>query len=349
MDFKFSKDSSDSRNEDVPSDEKKKQSALLVLLLILVGGFTYVYFFTDLVKPQSAPEAAAPVTPAVQKPAVVKLPLPPREGEGEKDEEKKPDSKAAPEAPVAVSGKPAKAAVVTDKKVQTVAVKSTLPPPKVTPTAKAVVKKDEPKKEALKSEIKKNVQPAPASKKVAAASAKPEEKKNVTAPKRAAETPKSVAPVNSSPAAWSITVGNYLLEEELAADMGRVRKAGFQPVIKPSSRKKASMSRLLVAEFADRSSAQPTLDKLKRQTADAFVVEEGGRFAVVAGSYLNSEAARSEKDRLKSAGFEVALKQVDLSIPTQSLSVGPFTSKKVAESAAAKLKSSGLKVSLSQK
>ena len=77
MDFKFSKDPSGSQPEEAPG-EKKKQSALLVLLLILVGGFTYLYFFTGLIKPQEAQKTAE--VPATA-PQVVKMPLPAREGE----------------------------------------------------------------------------------------------------------------------------------------------------------------------------------------------------------------------------------------------------------------------------
>ena len=50
MEFKFSKDSGDIEQYKAP-DEKKRQTALLILLLVLVGGFAYLYFFTDLIRP----------------------------------------------------------------------------------------------------------------------------------------------------------------------------------------------------------------------------------------------------------------------------------------------------------
>ena len=86
MDFKFSKDSGDSQQQGAPG-EKKNQGSLLVLLLILVGGFSYLYFFTDLIKPQEGQKTAEAPAPA---PPVAKMPLPPREGDPAKPEIKKP-------------------------------------------------------------------------------------------------------------------------------------------------------------------------------------------------------------------------------------------------------------------
>jgi cell division septation protein DedD len=131
--------------------------------------------------------------------------------------------------------------------------------------------------------------------------------------------------------------------------MGRVRKAGFEPVVKPSTKKKSSMNRLLVAEFADRSAALSSLENLKRHTSDAFVIEQNGKFAVYAGSYLQTESANLEKDRLKGAGFTVTVKHIDIAIPSQSLSVGPFKTKKDADGALGKLKSAGIKATFSRK
>jgi cell division protein FtsN len=145
-----------------------------------------------------------------------------------------------------------------------------------------------------------------------------------------------------------IIVGDYVLEEALSVDLGRVRKSGLEPIVTPGSRKKAAMNRLFVSEYNNRASAQATLEKLKQLTSDAFVMQQGGTFAVYAGSYLKSEAASSEKERLKAAGVTTTLKRLDLTIPSQTLTVGPFASKKAADAARGKLQGSGLKVTLSQ-
>jgi len=146
-----------------------------------------------------------------------------------------------------------------------------------------------------------------------------------------------------------LLIGDYVLEEALSADMGRVRKAGFKPVVKPSAHKKKSMNRLFVSDFIDRASARSTLEKLKGYTSDAFIIDQGGRFSVYAGSYLQSESANAERERLKAAGFLTTVKHTSIAIPSQSLSVGPFNSKKAAVAALARLKNSGIKATFVQK
>ncbi|MFZ2950157.1 MAG: SPOR domain-containing protein [Desulfuromonadaceae bacterium] len=160
------------------------------------------------------------------------------------------------------------------------------------------------------------------------------------------------APVKAKKATagpWRLLIGNYVLEEALSADMGRVRKAGFEPVVKPSAHKKKSMNRLFVSDFNDRASARSTLEKLKRHTSDAFIIEERGRFSVYAGSYLQSGSANSEKERLKAAGYVTIVKHSTIAIPSQNLSVGPFNSKKAADAARGRLKSAGIQATFMQK
>jgi len=327
MDFKFSKDSGDSLQNEAP-DEKKKQSALLLLLLVLVVGFTYIYFFTGLIKPLEAVKTAAVSTPAAE-PQIVKMPLPPREGEPAKpgvQTVQKPEAlKAAAVTPIAVKPAPVPAKTVS---TPVPAAKSAAPPAKPSPVANPAAPKDEPKKRAAKLTDKTSDTIVGVPNKKSSTTIKT--KKTATGP-------------------WSLVVGNYVLEEALSADLGRIRKAGFQPVVKASTRKKSAMNRLFVAEFPDRVSAQPTLDKLKRHTSDTFVIEQGGKFAVYAGSYLQDWAANSEKERLRGAGFAVTIKQVDIAIPSQNLSIGPFNSKKSVDSAVAKLNSLGIKATIAQK
>lgn len=335
MDFKFSKDSDGAQSED-NAGEKKKQSALLVLLLILVGGFSYLYFFTGLIKPMATKKVAeAPATP----PQAVKMPLPSRDGEAVKTEEKTAAKAEAPKlaaapAVAAPAAKPAQPAA----KPAAPAVKSAVPV-----KAKEEVKKTEAAKPAEKK-IEKSVaetKKVPVDKKAAA-------KKPAVSDSKA--KPEAVVTANKTTAeSWTLSVGNYVLEEALSADIGRVRKAGLEPVVKASTHKKSTMNRLFVADFNDRASAQTTLEKLKKHTSDGFVIEQGGKFSLFAGSYLQSEAAISEKDRLKAAGFSVTIKNSDIAIPAQNLSVGPFKTKKAADVALAKLKSAGLKATFSQK
>lgn len=335
MDFKSSNDSGNSQQEEAPG-EQKKQRALLVLLLILVGGFTYIYFFTGLIKSQDAQKPAeAPVTASQS----VKIPLPARENEPSKPDAIIPKKVEAPKAPTppaiptAAATKPAPAASAKPavKKPQTTLDKK----PDNTDVVKAEIKKPAavPKKSAV--EDKKSVPVKPSVKKEAAG-VQTKQAAVVKSKKTGAES-------------WSIVVGNYVLEEALSSDMGKVRKAGFEPIVKPSIRKRTKMNRLFASEFNDKAAAQSTLENLKRHTSDAFILDHGGKYAVYAGSYLQSESARSEKERLKAAGVTVTIKLSDIEIPSQSLSVGPYSSKKAADAAISKIKSAGLKATLSQK
>lgn len=365
MDFKFSKDADDSQQES--PGEKKKQGSLLVLLLILVGGFTYLYFFTDLIKPQETQQLAEVTAPA---PQVVKMPLPSREGEPAKPAGTAPEKAEAPSAAATAPVTAATQAVKPAVKPAAAPVKQTsAPAAKAAPAPAPSKLKEEPKKvEAVKTADKK-AQPAPLADKKddKAAASKNDEKKPAAAAKKPAVAGKKIAaakddgvkPVSGVQSAAKgkkgatdssmLLVGDYVLEEALSADMGRVRKAGFKPVVKPSAHKKKSMNRLFVSDFTDRSSARSTLEKLKGYTSDAFIIEQGGRFSVYAGSYLQIESANAEKERLKAAGFLTTVRHTSIAIPSQSLSVGPFRNKKEADAAIARLKSSGIKAAFVKK
>lgn len=372
MDFKFSNNSNESQPMEAPG-EKKKQSALLVLLLLLVGGFTYVYFFTGLIKPQETQIIADVPAPAPQD---AKIPLPTREGDpaksAAKPTEKAEDSKAAPAPatkPVAAPATPA----------ETPAVKPVAAPakPAEPPSAPPVVAQPKPKEEPNNTEATKPAGKQPLPQRISdtkgrdIVASKAEVKKPATETKKPAVVDKkSTAPVDSAkkpvPASqkkqetvaktkssasdsWTLVVGNYVLEGALSTDMGRVRTAGFKPVVKPSERKKTTMNRLFVSEFDNRATALSTMGLLKRHTSDVFIIDQGGRFAVYAGSYLQIDAANSEKERLKTAGITTTLKQIDIAIPSQSLSIGPFKNRKEADDALNKLKTAGIKATLSQK
>lgn len=345
MEFKFGQDSSDSQPENAPV-EKKNQNALLVLLLVLVGGFAYLYFFTSLIRPLEEPKPAP--APAAA-PQAVKMPLPPRVDAPAAADTKTPAPPAPPKTAV-----PAVPPVPPAKPAATAA---------AVPAAPPVAAK--PKEEAKKTPDKKPQPPAVADKKPASGAATTAANKAAATGKKSDpakdNTKKAVAAVQTKPKPAAkpqkvatpdslvLVVGNYVLEEALSSDMARVRKAGFEPVVKSGTRKKSNMNRLFVAEYSERVAALAMLEKLKRHTADAFVIEQGGKFAVYAGSYLRSESARSEKERLKSAGFATTLKHSGIAIPSQTLSVGPFDTRKAADAALRKLTSAGVKATFAQK
>jgi hypothetical protein len=145
---------------------------------------------------------------------------------------------------------------------------------------------------------------------------------------------------------WTVVVGSYLLESALATDLAKIKKAGLTGLVQPGDKKLSTMNRLLLAEYDDRGVAQAALGKLKRHTADAFMLDHGGKYAVYAGSYLLDTRAAFEKERLSAAGFALALKRAEVAIPSKSLSAGSFTDKNTAEAALNKLKAAGIKATL---
>lgn len=345
MDFKFSKDA-DPENKQ-PDTEKGSQNSLLLLLLILVGGFAYLYFFTGLIRPQQEQQTAE--APASQ---VIKNPLPAPAGK----------DGAVPAAP-AVSATPERKS------------------PEPVPATTAAVQ--EPKKivetPTVDPKSKKKELSAPAASATLKSSAVKEAKKasssvpvSVNKPTNAAVTPKApkekthavsgtktvkastgkpairVPDTSAVEGPWTVVVGVYTLEDTMATDMVRVRKAGFDASVQAGPRKTMVMNRLYLSEFPERSAALSELNKLKRHTSDAFILEQGGAFAVYAGSYLLDARAASERERLAAAGYPLTVKRVDVSIPTRKLTAGRFSNRQAAEAALRKLKNAGLKPALTR-
>lgn len=314
MDSKDVNQTEETQKQDSKS-EKGRQNTLLIALIALVGGFSYLYFFTDIIRPQELNKPAE--TPAAQK---VKMELPSRDG-------------AAPKADPGVAAG--------DKKEPVAPAASE--PVKVVPAAPvaAAVPQPKPKEEPKKADPVK-----PVEKKVVVAASEAKEKKQPVAKKDVVK-PESVA-VAAKSGPWTVLVGNYVLESSLAADQSKIKKAGLEPVIKSGARKKAMMNRLLLAELTDRSAAKAELDKLKKHTSDAFILDQGGKHYVYAGSYILDSRAASEKERLTAAGFSLTLKRDEVLIPSKNLTAGIFTDKKAAEAAVKKLKDAGIKATLKQ-
>jgi len=346
MDIKFSKDTNENRQA-AASGDKVRLGPILVALLILVGGFCYIYFFTDLIRSQEEQKPAE--APATQ---VVKKALPLRDT-------------TAPTAAQPGTSEP--------KQTQVVQVKQDAKNPKVsaavTAPAKETVKPpEESKKSALPKPPEKKPVPAAVEKKeLKPVAEKPVVKKQDLAEKKPAppvatiekkETPpqKTVPALEKKPMkakselsgkTWILFVGSYMLEDALSADLLRVRKAGLDAAVEPGPKKKTQMNRLLLADYDDRGEARGNLEKLKQYTSDAFIIEQGGKFSIYAGSYLLDARAIAEKERLGALGFTLTMKRVEIAIPTRKLTAGTFNDRKSAESAYKKLKDAGINATLS--
>jgi len=366
MDIKFNKDAGGSPQQGVV-EEKGKQNVLLIVLLVLAAGFGYIYFFTGLIKPaQDQKVAEAP--PLSQ---VIKKPLPAPGGEPAKAAADGSETKkdAAP----AVQPEPAKAAqapvpavaakLVTQEaaKPKAEVKKTEAPQPVVKKPLPVVAKAGENKPAPLEKKqpvvVEKKPLPAKGGEKKTAVAKKPVEKISAQADapprlKKVVQKSAGKEPVVSADTPvsgrWTVLVGNYVLEETLATDIARVRKAGLKAYVVPGAQKKNHMNRLLLAEFTDRAAARIELDKLKRHTSDAFMIDSAGMHVVYAGSYLLDARASSEKERLAAAGFSLTLKRADVAIPTKNLTAGSFAEKNAAEDTLKKLRAAGVKATLSR-
>lgn len=354
MDFKIKNDtgreSQEQRQQDAPA-EKKSQTPQLLLLLLLVAGFGYIYFFTGLIKP--LPEQKSELPPP---PQVVKKALPTREAALQSGYSAVTQPQAAnTPAPQAVStegakknaalpaeGQPAAQAKPAAPVVAPSAAKSpaAVPGTKKDVAVTAAQQKQPEKKNVAAVAVKKTDNTATDGHKKGSAAAKKQESEKK--PVVAAAKHTKIAPQPADGGKWMLLAGNYLLENEMSADMVRIRKAGLEPQVIPGKRVKAKMTRLFLGEYAERAAAQSELDKLKRHTADAFLLEQGGTFSVFAGSYLLADRVAEERERLAAAGFRLTAKKIEVAIPAKGLSAGTFSDKNSAEAARRKLIAAGV-------
>lgn len=326
MEFKFGKgpaNDAGGEHEEQGQQDKGRQTTLLVLLLLLLGVVGYLYFFTDLIRPQEAPPKPAPP------PQVVKQPLPP-----------KADGEASPPATVvdtAKAGQPA----------------ASVPAAKPAPAAPAA-----PVKQPAATAPAQPVKPAPVTvapsaplkPAATAAPSKPEPQKPVTAPVKPATqvtvkkeiVPKPAAakpkPASKESGPWTLVVGSYVMEGALAEDMAKIRKAGLTPLITTGPKQPMAMHRLFYGAYDDKAEAQKAVEMLKRQTGSGFLIQKGAKYEVYAGSYSLASGAESEQKRLASAGIKVTMQKTAVPVPSKKLTAGTFTDRKAAEAALKKVK-----------
>lgn len=358
-----------------PGDKSSKGGGsnsrlLLLVLLLLVAVFGYLFYFTDLIKPRQEAQAPEPVQTGQ-----VKQPIPPRpEGQpsGAAPAEQAKPTEVTP--PATVPPEPAKAAP--EQKAPEKG--KTEPPASVKPAAPAA-KKEQPKPaEPPKAPVAKTEQPKPAAPAMAPANAKQkalpskteakqkavastagakEAKKTTTAPvkpktaavktavKKAATAVKAQAADRASAAEtgeYTLRIGEYVVPTAMEKDKAKVRDAGLTPVVKEGSKKKEPMVRLFFGEFADQETARKELQRLRDATVEGFVLKEGGKYRVYAGSYFVEERAVKEQERLEALGFRLTLRKAGVSVPTLLLTAGKYASRGEAVKDVAKLKKKGL-------
>lgn len=325
------------KDEDTSAGGEKgggRQLSLLVLLVI-VSLFGYLYFFTGLIKPREEAAKSSP-EPSI----VVKKPIPPRpEQLGGKGK-----PQINPEEKNGVQGKEIKSAAgVETQKSKTPVHQHVKPVPAKPEPVKTARQEESSAKKAqtqlspvtaasITSQGKKGAKPAPAV--IPGKANKVAEQENTSQ--------KASKPVEKgSRGAYILLIGDFA-SEEVKKIQTRLEKAAVAPVHKKSSMKVEPMHRLFLADFTDRAAAQAELDKLKKLTADAFILNENGTYAVYAGSYYRKGRAAKEQARFNGQGVKLVLKMADVKVPITKVTAGSFLRKEDARIEAQRLKKLGI-------
>jgi cell division protein FtsN len=138
-------------------------------------------------------------------------------------------------------------------------------------------------------------------------------------------------------------LGEYVVADAMEKDREKLRQAGLTPVVKQGPKKSTPMVRLLVGEFDNPERAQQALQKLRDATVEGFMLSEGGKYRVYAGSYASEGRAIKEKERLAALGVSLSLRKATVAVPTLLLTTGNYPNRAAAEKDAAKLKQKGLR------
>ncbi|MDA3903292.1 MAG: hypothetical protein PF441_07595 [Desulfuromusa sp.] len=127
------------------------------------------------------------------------------------------------------------------------------------------------------------------------------------AEKKELETKKSVVTprVDIAVPLFTVTVGPFINDDELQQAMSRLQEFGFQPQKKPG-RGQVTMIRLLEGIYPEKE-ARMHLVTLKEVTKTAFLLPDGKKLAVYAGSFHQEIGARQLQAELAHEMINVAL------------------------------------------
>jgi len=187
---------------------------------------------------------------------------------------------------------------------------------------------------AKKQELSKPAVPAKQPEK-AVADAKPVQPKQTEAVRKVAAAPKKNGP-------WTVVAGLYVVEEVLAEDLTKVKKAGLTPLMTSGPKRPVAMNRLFYGEYSSKEEAQQAVEKLQRTAGSGFSAQRGAKHEVYAGSYAVLSGAQAEQQRLAAAGVKVSIKKAQVPLASRKLTAGTFTDRKSADDAVKKLKAAGI-------
>jgi hypothetical protein len=316
------------------------QQILLVILLFLILVFGYLYFFTSLIRSRN--EAAKTIPPQT---AQIRQPLPPRPDQGvekpltsAKQEEKGP-TQVKTEKPVPPPTPPQANAPPVQVKAAPAQVRPAAVPPKPAPV-KAVKAYEKP---LHKEQAKAIPAPAPPAASQQKGGAKPVAATSsiATIPAPAALPHKAAKPA-AEHGAYTLLVGEFAVGHELKRARAKLNKLGVTPVHTKKVEKLQHMHRLFLKDFESHYAADMEMEKLQKVTSSAFILEENGRYAIYAGSYLHERGAAVEQKRLAGKGFNLSLKAAKVMIQVTRVTAGSFSSSADARKEANRLEQQGI-------
>jgi type IV secretory pathway VirB10-like protein len=289
-------------------DERgSSRNILLIALLILVAVFGYLYLFTDLIRSQEGSKTQP------QQVTQVKKPIPQRPDQGAPTQAQQPKAETGAPKPTAQTPPPAAPA-------QQVAKPAAAPQPAP----------------AAPTPAKPAATPQPVAKPAAPAAAKPQAAAVATKPPQKEQ--KKV-----SKAAYTILVGEFVLDKSIQHEKALLKKLGIGPVRQSTVKRLEPMTRLKLSAHNDREEAVAQLAKLKTVYGDGFMLPEGGKYIVYAGSFFLEGPAAKAQDRLYDKGFKTVMVKTKVPVPVVRLTAGGFASQEDAQKAVALLQKKGVK------
>jgi cell division septation protein DedD len=155
----------------------------------------------------------------------------------------------------------------------------------------------------------------------------------------AAESAKPVAAAGGQ-GAYLLQIGAYVLEANLEQTLKTVRALGYQPLVS-TGKKTVAMTRLRVGAYPQKQASEK-LRELKQLAPAAFLLAEGERMALYAGSYFGLDRARVEADLLYQHDIHIDEETVSVAIPIRTVRFGAFSDAAAAEIVAEQTKKAGL-------
>ena len=330
--------SGNTKRNPLSNDKGSATRMLLLVLLLLVAIAGYLFYFTDLIRPQQ--QGAKPAAPVS---GPIKQPIPPRPGQPA-------GTSTVPAKPVEVkpvAGAPAPA-TATAPAATPAAAPAPVPAQAQTGQKPAPAQgKTEPVKSAKTEPLAKPAQPPATIPKPAPApppASAPPAKKEAAPAKPVQKAEKPVAKKKGR--AYRLLIGDYVPGQPVNMVLAKLKKSGIAPVQTKVVQAVEPMNRLFVAEFDNQDSAEAELQKIRKLNGDAFLLADSGKYILYAGSYLSATKAASEAKKLASRGVTTVVKQARVAVKVTRVTAGSYAGAGEAHSDAARLKKQGISASV---